>query len=267
MASGVCYVYVPHTTAAIMINECADPDVASDLEGAFDRLIPFDTGRTDTAEGNSDSHMKVCAGWREPDDFCGRRKVEIARPLAGFVFLRVRWTARSPLSSEVSSLTRPEIPLPAQHPRPAPCAVAVLKFSVKMSSLGIYVQVPFCQTKCTYCNFHTGVVSSSRFAPYVSAVCREIQYTLSRLRAPVSNSFRPANAAKVDTVYFGGGTPSLLAPRHLQIILDTIRESSGLRSAPKSRLRPTPKPSSRGKASAWAQRGNQSRQFWRAIVF
>src|SRR5260370_29630486 len=46
-------------------------------------------------------------------------------------------------------------------------------FSV-MRKLGIYVQVPFCQTKCTYCNFHTGVVASSRFGPYVEAVCREI---------------------------------------------------------------------------------------------
>ena len=43
-----------------------------------------------------------------------------------------------------------------------------------MNRLGIYVQVPFCQTKCTYCNFHTGVVSAARFAPYVAAVCREI---------------------------------------------------------------------------------------------
>src|SRR5258708_23980470 len=44
-----------------------------------------------------------------------------------------------------------------------------------MRKLGIYVQVPFCQTKCTYCNFHTGVVASSRFARYVEAVCREIR--------------------------------------------------------------------------------------------
>ena len=44
-----------------------------------------------------------------------------------------------------------------------------------MSQLGIYVQVPFCQTKCTYCNFHTGVVSAARFAPYVRAVCEEIR--------------------------------------------------------------------------------------------
>src|SRR5260370_1020641 len=44
-----------------------------------------------------------------------------------------------------------------------------------MKKVGIYVQVPFCQTKCTYCNFHTGVVASSTFAPYVEAVCGEIR--------------------------------------------------------------------------------------------
>src|SRR5207245_11667487 len=52
-----------------------------------------------------------------------------------------------------------------------------------MEKLGIYVQVPFCQTKCTYCNFHTGVVASSRFAPYVEAVCREIRGHRELLRA------------------------------------------------------------------------------------
>ena len=57
VTDGVCYVYVPHTTAGVMINECADPDVATDLEGAFDRLIPF-AGPYRHAEGNSDSHMK-----------------------------------------------------------------------------------------------------------------------------------------------------------------------------------------------------------------
>src|SRR6267154_1517133 len=52
-----------------------------------------------------------------------------------------------------------------------------------MRKLGIYVQVPFCQTKCTYCNFHTGVVASSRFAPYVEAVCGEIRGHRELLRA------------------------------------------------------------------------------------
>ena len=44
-----------------------------------------------------------------------------------------------------------------------------------MKRLGIYVQVPFCQTKCTYCNFHTGIVAKERFRPYVGAVCKEIR--------------------------------------------------------------------------------------------
>jgi secondary thiamine-phosphate synthase enzyme len=58
MGSGVCYVYVPHTTAGIMINEHFDPDVASDLEGVFDRLVPR-TGPYRHGEGNSDSHAKT----------------------------------------------------------------------------------------------------------------------------------------------------------------------------------------------------------------
>ena len=41
-------------------------------------------------------------------------------------------------------------------------------------NLGVYIQVPFCQTKCTYCNFHTGVVAREKYAPYAAAVRREI---------------------------------------------------------------------------------------------
>jgi oxygen-independent coproporphyrinogen III oxidase len=80
-------------------------------------------------------------------------------------------------------------------------------------TLGVYIQVPFCQTKCTYCNFHTGVVSSDRYQPYAEAVCREI-----------TESVASAGADTIDTVYFGGGTPSLLDPSALAKILDTLRE-------------------------------------------
>jgi len=57
VATGICYLYVPHTTAAITINECADPDVARDVEGALDRLVPM-AGPYRHSEGNSDSHVK-----------------------------------------------------------------------------------------------------------------------------------------------------------------------------------------------------------------
>src|SRR5271154_341511 len=103
-----------------------------------------------------------------------------------------------------------------------------------MRPLGIYVQVPFCQTKCTYCNFHTGVVSSARFAPYVSAVCTEIEghrdfYGRGGVALPAS-----LGDALVDTVYIGGGTPSLLDAEHLQRILDVIRWTFDARSEEKS---------------------------------
>jgi len=57
VATGICYLYVPHTTAATTINECADPDVARDVEGALDRLVPM-AGPYRHSEGNSDSHVK-----------------------------------------------------------------------------------------------------------------------------------------------------------------------------------------------------------------
>jgi len=91
-------------------------------------------------------------------------------------------------------------------------------------ALGIYIQVPFCQTKCTYCNFHTGVVSAEKYAPYATAVQSEI---LNR-RSLYARAGVPAGqieASIVDTVYFGGGTPSLLDPSHLESILVAVRES------------------------------------------
>jgi secondary thiamine-phosphate synthase enzyme len=55
---GICYVYVLHTTAGVTINEHADPDVASDVAGIMDRLVPH-KGSYRHAEGNSDSHGKT----------------------------------------------------------------------------------------------------------------------------------------------------------------------------------------------------------------
>jgi secondary thiamine-phosphate synthase enzyme len=57
-AQGVCYLYVPHTTAGVIINEGYDPDVARDMEGALDRLVP-DSPHFKHSEGNSDSHIKT----------------------------------------------------------------------------------------------------------------------------------------------------------------------------------------------------------------
>jgi oxygen-independent coproporphyrinogen-3 oxidase len=123
-----------------------------------------------------------------------------------------------------------------------------------MTRLGIYIQVPFCQTKCTYCNFHTGVVSSLRFAPYVSAVCAEIGrhrdfYAPAGVHVP-----RSLAGALADTVYFGGGTPSLLDPVHLRRMLEVVRDSFASDLAEVT-LEADPETIDAGKASAWVRAG------------
>jgi oxygen-independent coproporphyrinogen-3 oxidase len=123
-----------------------------------------------------------------------------------------------------------------------------------MKKLGIYVQVPFCQTKCTYCNFHTGVVAAARFAPYAAAVCREIRghkafFAEAGVRMP-----ELMWDAVVDTVYFGGGTPSLLNPEHLQNILGAIRETFASGFAEVT-LEADPETVEAEKAAAWVRAG------------
>ena len=134
-----------------------------------------------------------------------------------------------------------------------------------MSNSGIYVQVPFCQTKCTYCNFHTGVVASSRFRPYVEAVCREIREHRLLLEAAGANwpgRWRGGGVARetrsedlaVDTVYIGGGTPSLLDAAHLQNILNAIRASFAA-DLTEVTLEADPETIEAGKAAAWVRAG------------
>jgi secondary thiamine-phosphate synthase enzyme len=57
-AEGLCHLYVPHTTAGVLINEGYDPDVAGDMEAALDKLVPRQANYAH-AEGNSDSHIKT----------------------------------------------------------------------------------------------------------------------------------------------------------------------------------------------------------------
>jgi oxygen-independent coproporphyrinogen-3 oxidase len=90
--------------------------------------------------------------------------------------------------------------------------------------LGIYIQVPFCQTKCTYCNFHTGVAARSLYAPYARAVEREIsEHTAFYRAAGLEHAVLTAQSAAVDTIYLGGGTPSLLDPADLARIIGAVR--------------------------------------------
>jgi oxygen-independent coproporphyrinogen-3 oxidase len=122
------------------------------------------------------------------------------------------------------------------------------------NKLGIYVQVPFCQTKCTYCNFHTGVVSVGRFAPYVEAVCREIREHREFYRAAGIELAAEFGSAIVGTVYFGGGTPSLLEPALLGRMIVSIRETFA-NELYEVTLEADPETVTAEKAGAWAEAG------------
>ena len=125
-----------------------------------------------------------------------------------------------------------------------------------MANTGVYLQVPFCQTKCTYCNFHTGVVSAGRFGPYAAAVCREIAEHSKLLEsagvAPGDGSW--GQTFSVDTVYIGGGTPSLLEPELLSQILEALRARFKC-SFTEVTLEADPETIDAEKAAAWAAAG------------
>jgi len=123
-------------------------------------------------------------------------------------------------------------------------------------ALGIYIQVPFCQAKCTYCNFHTGVFSPSLYASYVEAVCREIREHASLYDAAgISVAFAPgARRVFVDTVYVGGGTPSLLEARELTRLADAVRETFSC-AREEATLEADPETVTPDKAAAWHAAG------------
>jgi oxygen-independent coproporphyrinogen-3 oxidase len=127
------------------------------------------------------------------------------------------------------------------------------KIEVCAMNLGLYIQVPFCQTTCTYCNFHTGVVSADRYGPYAAAIQAEIQ-NCRDFYAAAGISAQDVEGALVDTVYFGGGTPSLLEPAHLSAILDSIRNTFACNFGEVT-LEADPETVTREKAEAWAAAG------------
>lgn len=91
--------------------------------------------------------------------------------------------------------------------------------------LGIYISVPFCAQKCSFCNFASGVFPRERMAAYVDRLAEEMAGAAER--AALLGAECPTT---VDTVYFGGGTPSLLPPELFRQISDSIRANFSLAS-------------------------------------
>ena len=86
--------------------------------------------------------------------------------------------------------------------------------------LGIYISVPFCRTKCSFCNFASNVFSRSVFDRYVQHVCADIGKT-----DVIARELGGVVEASVDSIYLGGGTPSVLAAEQLERIFQTVRHN------------------------------------------
>ena len=86
-------------------------------------------------------------------------------------------------------------------------------------SLGIYISVPFCRSKCTYCNFASGVFSAAQMGQYVDRLIADMK---------AMRAFAAEHGAEipepVDTIYLGGGTPSLLPPEELKRLFFHLRQ-------------------------------------------
>src|SRR5947199_6455085 len=91
---------------------------------------------------------------------------------------------------------------------------------IRTVALGIYISVPFCKTKCSYCNFASDVFSRTVFENYVSHVCSEIEQV-----AETADQVGGSLDRAADTIYFGGGTPTLLDVTQLERIFVTIRQN------------------------------------------
>ena len=82
----------------------------------------------------------------------------------------------------------------------------------------LYLHVPFCRHRCAYCDFNTYAGQEDSIPAYVEALCRELKFI----------AFNAPEKLTLHTIFFGGGTPSLLNPQQFETILKTISDNFNL---------------------------------------
>lgn len=82
-----------------------------------------------------------------------------------------------------------------------------------MKDIGVYLHIPFCKSKCPYCDFFSGRADDDTFEKYTNELCRRIEYFGEKL------------GRKADTLYFGGGTPGVLGSERLCRIYDSAKNA------------------------------------------
>lgn len=116
------------------------------------------------------------------------------------------------------------------------------------SPLGLYIHIPFCKQKCCYCDFYSLSGEEGRMDDYTDALCAHLAET-----APF------AAGHTVDTVYFGGGTPSYLGMKRLMKLLKTVRKKYHLAPGAEVTLEANPDSAGDWKALRTLRRGGFNR--------
>ena len=96
-----------------------------------------------------------------------------------------------------------------------------------MESLGLYISVPFCRSKCSYCNFASGVFPEARQGQYIERLVKDIVRARDQAASLGAQVLR-----QVDSVYLGGGTPSILAPNLLRRLFSALRSEFEFTATP-----------------------------------
>jgi oxygen-independent coproporphyrinogen III oxidase len=121
--------------------------------------------------------------------------------------------------------------------------------------LGIYVHVPFCSAICNYCNFNRGLFDADLKLRYVEALLSEIGNAGLTPCATNGDAAQRVGPAKANTVFFGGGTPSLLEPEEIARIIDACRSSFDLATDAEITLEANPETVTEARLAAFRRAG------------
>ncbi len=119
--------------------------------------------------------------------------------------------------------------------------------SFRTETISLYIHIPFCETKCPYCDFNTYAGIEPLIPEYVDALIKEARFwgdSLSRHHSPT-----------VSTVFFGGGTPSYVPPGDIARILDEVLSAFHLATAAEITLESNPGDIEAGRVEAWLKAG------------
>jgi oxygen-independent coproporphyrinogen-3 oxidase len=114
--------------------------------------------------------------------------------------------------------------------------------------LGLYLHVPFCSSICSYCNFNRGLLDPDLKTRYVAALDREIRSAALPFEAP-------ATSRAADSIFFGGGTPSLLEPAEIATLITACREAFDLSPDAEITLETNPETASEARLAAFRAAG------------